>query len=192
LAVVFSVVFAILLGNGCGGADSTTTPTRGASGKSSRVAPGDSTQAGAVTPAAPLASGPATRQAKVAARGARIMPFDLERTTHTFEPLDGGGLQTVVADDPADEEQIRLIREHLSEEADRFGRGDFSDPAGVHGEEMPGLGTLRSGARRIELRYDEIPAGARILHSTDEPELLAALHAWFAAQVSDHGAHARR
>ena len=38
------------------------------------------------------------RQAEVAERGAAVMPFDLERTTHVFKALPDGGVQTVVAD----------------------------------------------------------------------------------------------
>lgn len=42
------------------------------------------------------------RQAEVAARGGEVMSFDLERTTHVFETLRNGGVQTVVSDDPRD------------------------------------------------------------------------------------------
>ena len=38
-----------------------------------------------------------TRQGEVAARGAKVMPFDLEQTTHVFQKLDDGGLQKVLA-----------------------------------------------------------------------------------------------
>ena len=36
------------------------------------------------------------RQIDVARQGAAVMPFDLDRTTHSFEKLEEGGLQTVV------------------------------------------------------------------------------------------------
>ena len=55
------------------------------------------------------------RQAEVAMRGAQVMPFDLEKTTHHFEPLPDGGLQTVVVDAPIDPEQVELIQSHLQE-----------------------------------------------------------------------------
>ena len=87
----------------------------------------------------PAGDGLAERQEAVAERGASVMPFDLERTTHHFTPTDTGGVQGVVADQPEDTEQIDLIREHLEEEAEAFGRGDFGDPARIHGSEMPGL-----------------------------------------------------
>jgi len=61
------------------------------------------------------------------------MPFPLEQTTHVFRSSADGGTQRVVAKDRDDAEQIRLVREHLREEADRFAQGDFTDPAAIHG-----------------------------------------------------------
>ncbi|MEN3612207.1 hypothetical protein AAH979_21965 [Plantactinospora sp. ZYX-F-223] len=132
----------------------------------------------------------ARRQAEVAERGREVMPFDLERTTHRFTPTADGGHQTVTADEPVERRQVALVRKHLRAEAERFRRGDFTDPARIHGTEMPGLAELRAGAGRIGIEYSELPAGARLDYRTTEPELLRALHAWFDAQVADHGPHA--
>ncbi len=114
----------------------------------------------------------------------------LERTTHIFEPLPDGGLQQVIADDPQDAAQIALIRTHLQEEARKFQRGDFADPAAIHGEGMPGLAGLRAGYAQIEVTYAELPDGAQIHYTTSDPAMVTALHAWFEAQLSDHGGHA--
>ncbi len=130
------------------------------------------------------------RQEEVAEKGAQVMPFDLEKTTHVFEKTETGGVQKVVADDPNDAEQITLIREHLEEEAAAFRRGDLSDPSEIHGEEMPGLEDLEAGAERMDIRYSDLPDGAKIEYETSDPALVAALHHWFDAQVSDHGDHA--
>ncbi|MFP3900697.1 MAG: aspartate carbamoyltransferase [Acidimicrobiia bacterium] len=132
----------------------------------------------------------ADRQDAVAARGAEVMPFDLDATTHRFAPVDDGLIQTVVADDPGDAEQVGLIREHLTHEADRFTEGDFGDPATIHGHDMPGLAELEAGAGGIRIAYDEIEGGARIAYTTTDPALVSALHRWGEAQVTDHGAHA--
>lgn len=137
---------------------------------------------------------PATssRQADVAERGASVMPFDLDRTTHQFTKTDTGGVQTVVADNPPDTTQITLIRQHLTAEVDRFRRGDFTDPGRIHGSEMPGLDALRAHAGRITIRYETTPDGGRVTYTTSDAQLRTALHAWFDAQVSDHGQHATR
>lgn len=128
-----------------------------------------------------------SRQDAVAERGKSVMPFDLEKTTHVFEPLDNGGVQKVVADDPKDDDQIALIREHLKEEVEAFRRGNLSDPAEIHGKYMPGLAKLEAGAKEMEIRYSELPNGAQIEYESRDSELVLALHDWFAAQLSDHG-----
>ena len=133
---------------------------------------------------------PRSRQEEVALRGAQVMPFDLEQTLHIFEKLDDGGLQRVVVKDPSNKEQISLIRVHLEEEAEKFRRGDFSDPAKIHGEDMPGLAELKSAAGKIEVAYTPLPEGSQIRYTTKEPALVMALHHWFEAQLSDHGRHA--
>lgn len=130
------------------------------------------------------------RQAEVAVRGAQVMPFDLDQTIHVFQQLEDGGVQTVTAKDPADTEQIGLIRGHLQDEAVRFRRGDFSDPAKIHGDDMPGLADLRAGANRLDVGYTELPDGAQLRYTTTDRALIAALHHWFQAQLSDHGQHA--
>jgi hypothetical protein len=130
------------------------------------------------------------RRAEVAEAGQAVMPFDLDATTHVFEKIGDGGLQTVVAD-AEDPEQIGLIREHLAEEADRFSRGDFHDPAMIHGEDMAGLHALVMGHERLRITYRDIERGGEIRYETDDPELVRALHAWFDAQLSDHGDHAQ-
>lgn len=49
---------------------------------------------------------------------------------------------------------------------------------------------LRDGAARITVAYRDDPAGGQITYTTGDPALVAALHAWFDAQVADHGQHA--
>ncbi len=133
------------------------------------------------------------RQAEVATRGAQVMPFDLQSTTHLFSKAADGGIQQVVAKVPGDESQIRLVREHLQQITDQFRKGDFSSPERIHGLAMPGLAELRE-ARQGEVRitYQDIPSGGQVRYSTSDKVLVAALHAWFDAQLSDHGAHARQ
>jgi hypothetical protein len=131
-----------------------------------------------------------TRQAQVAARGAQVMPFDLEQTIHVFQRLDDGGRQTVTVKDPSNSKQIALIQSHLQHEADKFRRGDFSDPARIHGDDMPGLVDLKAGFAQIDIRYTALPNGGEIRYTTTNPSLVMALHHWFMAQVSDHGRHA--
>lgn len=131
-----------------------------------------------------------TRQKEVAVKGAKVMPFDLEQTTHVFQKLDDGGLQKVVVKDPSNKKQVALIQSHLKEESEKFRKGDFSDPARIHGEDMPGLAQLKAGAAKINVRYSALPEGAQIRYQANGPKLVTAIHQWFSAQLSDHGDHA--
>lgn len=132
--------------------------------------------------------GDPARRAEVAAKGAQVMPFDLDRTRHVFTDRPDGGVQTVTALDPSDTRNIALIRGHLRAEAARFARGDFADPAAIHGNDMPGLGELGAGAARIHFRYEQLPNGARLRYTTTDATLVEGIHSWFRAQSMDHGA----
>lgn len=144
---------------------------------------------GAVTAVATLTgNGDGAGEPVIVDRAAQVMPFDLNTTLHTFTKTPGGGVQEVVADDPADSRNVELIRRHLRAEAGRFSRGDFGDPATIHGDAMPGLRELRAGAAGVQVVYQDLPSGARITYGATDPALVTALHAWFDAQNTDHAA----
>lgn len=131
------------------------------------------------------------RQAAIAARGTVVMPFDLDKTRHVFTKTEHGGVQRVVAMEAGDKEQVRLIRLHLRDIADRFVQGDFSGPIYIHGEGMPGLAELRKARPdQWKVVYRDVEAGAEIEYSSTQPKLVDAIHAWFDAQLTDHGHHA--
>ncbi len=128
-----------------------------------------------------------SRQARIHEMGAHVMPFDLNKTTHIFTMTQTGGVQQIIAKDAGDAAQIALIQQHLQREAMQFRAGDFSDPARLHGQEMPGLNDLKAGATRIAVEYAALRNGAQLTYTTNDPRLITALHQWFGAQLLDHG-----
>ena len=120
-----------------------------------------------------------------------VMPFDIAKTLHIFKMTESGGVQRVIVRERGDSDQVMLIQHHLSEEASRFRRGDYSDPAALHGSDMPGLKELQLGAKRVKVSYSALPDGAEIRFETHDAHLLTAIHRWFGAQLSEHGADAR-
>jgi hypothetical protein len=130
-------------------------------------------------------------QQHVHATAAGVMPFDLSKTVHIFRMTESGGVERVVTKGPDAQDQVALIQQHLQHEAARFQRGDYSDPAALHGATMPGLEALRAGAGKIAVSYAALPQGAEITFATKDPHLLTAVHRWFGAQLSEHGADAR-
>ena len=132
-----------------------------------------------------------TRQQHVHQQAHMVMPFSIAKTVHIFRITEFGGVEQVVVRDAADTDQIAHIRRHLRHEAERFQHGDFSDPAKLHGEDMPGLRDLQSGASRIKVSYADLPSGGEIVFETGDLRMLTAIHRWFGAQLSEHGADAR-
>ena len=118
------------------------------------------------------------------------MPFDLEQTLHIFTNLDNGGLQQVIVKEGSAPGQVRLIQMHLSQQAEKFRLGNFDDPAQIHGNAMPGLAVLRERASEIDVQYTPLDNGGQIEYTSDDPDLIAAIHDWFDAQIADHGPHA--
>lgn len=138
------------------------------------------------------ASAPAdTTQQQVHNDAHGVMPFDMSKTLHVFIMNDEGGVQKVVARDGAGEDQVAMIRQHLQHEADAFAQGDFADPGHLHGASMPGLAEVKASAGRIRVTYSSLPDGAQIAFQATDLHTITAIHRWFGAQLSEHGADAK-
>ena len=132
-----------------------------------------------------------TTQEHVHAMGQTVMPFDLSKTTHVFRMTDTGGVQSVLVKDPQDKDQIALIRQHLLHEAAAFRHGDYADPSSLHGNAMPGLSVLESSHAAIAVSFSNLPLGAALTFKSRDRHLVTAIHRWFGAQLSEHGADAK-
>jgi len=132
-----------------------------------------------------------SRQAKVHGNAHEVMPFDIARVEHVFRMAETGGTMRVVLRDPADTGPLAGIRSHLHEQAARFAAGDFAAPSHLHGPDMPGLAELQAGAGKLRVAYEELPDGAQIRFTSEDAGVVTAVHRWFGAQLSEHGADAR-
>jgi hypothetical protein len=132
-----------------------------------------------------------TPQQHVHSMAHSVMPFDMSKTVPVFRMTETGGVQSVVAKDAAAVDQIAMIRQHLRHEATQFEIGNYGDPAALHGADMPGLKDVEAGAKSIRVSYAELPSGASITFEAADVHLITAIHRWFGAQLSEHGADAR-
>lgn len=133
-----------------------------------------------------------TVQEHVHGHGHDVMPFDLAATVHVFRMTEDGGIQKVIVrGDSPEPDQVHMIRHHLGMEAAEFQRGNFADPAHLHGADMPGLKELQAGAPRMQITYAALPNGAEIRFHAKDIKLVTAVHRWFGAQLSEHGADAQ-
>jgi hypothetical protein len=119
------------------------------------------------------------------ARGQEAMGVDQYTSTHLFDALPEGGrieLQRNV-DDPAG---VAQIRQHLQEIARAFQAGDFSTPAFVHMQSVPGTEVMAAKRDAISYEYGELPRGGEVRITTRDPEAVAAIHEFMAFQRQDH------
>ena len=102
-----------------------------------------------------------TQQEHVHQMSHGVMPFDISKTVHIFKMTESGGVMRVVAKDSGAADQIALIQQHLQHEAEQFQKGNYSDPAMLHGANMPGLKELQEGASHIKMSYSALPNGQK-------------------------------
>jgi hypothetical protein len=120
-------------------------------------------------------------------RGQVAMGVDQYTSTHRFDALaDGGRIE--LQRDANDARDVATIRAHLKEVMEAFQRGDFSTPAFVHAQEVPGTKVMAARKERLAYRYADLPQGGEIRITTADPEALRALHEFIAFQRKDHRA----
>ena len=120
------------------------------------------------------------------ARGAHVMGFDQDATTHHFYLYADGGAIDVAANDQADRVNVTAIRSHLPHIVQMFGSGDFSSPMLVHAANVPGTADLARLTDRVRFSYVETTRGGRVEAKTSDPAALEALYAFLRFQISDH------
>ncbi len=142
-------------------------------------------------PASAGASAQSAHHAMVMEHGARVMPFDLTKAMHMFTATQHGGDVEVMVHG-GDAKQIVLVRSHLRNEASKFALGDYSDPAYIHGNAMPGLAIMHKTTARVLVDYSDTPMGGRITLRSADVSTISAIHSWIAAQQRDHAAGDRK
>ena len=120
------------------------------------------------------------------ARGEQGMGFSQTTTTHHFLLKSDGGAIQVEANDPADAASRGQIRMHLAHIAKQFANGDFDIPMFVHDTIPPGVPDMKRLRDKITYKFEETPAGARVVITTAEPQALAAVRQFLRFQIAEH------
>lgn len=119
-------------------------------------------------------------------RGAQVMGFDQDKTTHHFYLYTDGGAIDVSVKDAKDKANLDAIREHLPHIAMMFGQGNFDAPMMVHDTKVPGTVELSTFKDRVTYKYAETARGGRVDITTTDAEALKAVHAFLRFQITDH------
>lgn len=135
----------------------------------------------------PAATQEDTTFAALQNRGKKAMGVDQYTSTHRFDALEDGG-RIELQRDGDDAEGVKTIREHLQAIAKAFRSGDFSTPAFVHMQQVPGTAVMAARKDRITYTFRELPRGGELRIQTKDREALHAIHEFMMFQRSDHRA----
>jgi len=125
--------------------------------------------------------------AALQARGEVGMGVDQYASTHLFDALPDGG-RIEFQHDEDDVDAVAQIRSHLREIQVSFKQGDFSIPAFVHDQPVPGTDVMAQRSEHIEYLYQDLPRGGELRLVTQDPDALAAIRDFMAFQRADHRA----
>jgi hypothetical protein len=120
------------------------------------------------------------------ARGAHVMGFDQDKTTHSFRLHPDGGAVDISVKDGADATNRDAIRSHLPHIAQMFGDGNFEAPMLIHATRVPGTEQMAAMKNRIRFVYVETPRGGRLDIFTSDAAALKAVHEFMRFQIDDH------
>ena len=119
-------------------------------------------------------------------RGAMVMGFDQEKTTHHFRLYEDGGSIEVTANSGDDSANRTAIRDHLPHIAQMFAAGNFDAPMEVHAQRVPGSAELARLREKVSYKYVELPNGGRVDILTTDAAALRAVHEFLKFQIMDH------
>jgi hypothetical protein len=119
------------------------------------------------------------------ARGQDVMGVDQYTSVHRFEAVADGG-RIVLQRDRDDSVGVATIRAHLRSIARAFSAGDFTAPAIVHVDAVPGVATMRARRAAIHYAVTNLPRGAALRLRSTEPEAISAIHRFLAYQRKAH------
>jgi hypothetical protein len=125
--------------------------------------------------------------AAMQARGKIAMGVDQYTSTHQFDSMKDGG-RIELQRDVDDSVGVAAIRAHIRDIAAAFRTGDFSTPAFVHLQTVPGTQVMTSLRSRISYEVKDLPRGAELRIRTADPAAVAAIHEFMAFQRGEHHA----
>jgi hypothetical protein len=95
-------------------------------------------------------------------RGKQAMGVDQYTSTHHFDDMIDGG-QIELQRDGDDSIGVAQIRVHLEEIASAFKGGDFTTPAFVHMQSVPGASVMAAKRSAISYTFTVLPRGGQLL-----------------------------
>jgi hypothetical protein len=123
------------------------------------------------------------------ARGNIAMGFNQSKIMHHFIATPTGGEIMIVALNSSDNDTIKQIRNHVLDIQNEFSQGNFTKPFFIHAQQVPG--TKLMGEKKDLIRYSikQINNGSVLLLTTNDQQLIVAIHQFIAFQTAQHSGH---
>jgi hypothetical protein len=126
------------------------------------------------------------KKAETKQRGAVVMGFDQNKTTHHFRLTVSGGFIQVEVNDSVDAVNRDLVRTHLKTIAEEFAAGNFAKPFGTHDEMPPGVKTMERKKSAISYQFEPTESGGRVRIGTKSADAVRAVHDFLRYQITGH------
>jgi len=104
-----------------------------------------------------------------------------------LRPDPPGGSIEASANDGAEQMSRDQSREHPASIAKAFAAGDFGKAEATHAAVPPGVKTMKSRLKTLTFRYEDLPAGGRVVITAASAKTTAAVHAFLRYQIREHG-----
>lgn len=119
-------------------------------------------------------------------RGGKAMGFDQDTAEHHFILEAAGGSIRVTVKADADRKVLEEVRRHLRTIAGEFSQGDFGKPFQTHDQVPAGVAEMKSAARAITYRYEDVAGGGALRIRTMEAGAVRAIHEFLRYQIREH------
>ena len=122
-------------------------------------------------------------------RGNIAMGFDQNKIRHNFIPTASGGEIVITSLNGNDTTTINQIREHIKDIQNDFSKGNFTKPVFIHAQQVPGTKLMTGKKDLIKYSVRQMNNGSALLLTTNDQQLIGAIHQFIAFQTGQHRGH---
>lgn len=122
-------------------------------------------------------------------RGNIAMGFNQNKIIHHFIATPTGGEIMIVALNSSDNDTIKQIRNHVVDIQKEFSKGNFTKPFFIHAQLVPGTELMTEKKDLLKYSILEVKNGSALLLTTNNQQLIGAIHQFIAFQTGQHSGH---
>jgi len=128
-------------------------------------------------------------QSSMLQRGNIAMGFNQSKIMHHFIATPSGGEIMIVALNSSDNDTIKQIKNHVLDIQKEFSQGNFTRPFFIHAQQVPGTKLMGEKKDLIGYSMRQTNNGSILLLTTNDQQLIAAIHQFIAFQTAQHMEH---